>query len=266
MGILAHRFISAVADGPYATQVNPSNWNEPHSFSGGNNGSILVRSTSAASSSEGVTWVNPSAVANTILMGQGSSAKPAYSTAAYPATAAIGDVMVATAANVFAGLGLSAAGAVLTSASSSAAPVWFSGNARVAAQVDVTGTAALANVTGLSVNVSAGLSYAFEAVLYTTSSSATGVKFAIAGTATATAITYEALVHDATIVKAQTRAAALATAVGGISTVTVALARINGTITVANAGTLTVQFAQNSSSVSTSSVLRGSSLSVNQIA
>jgi hypothetical protein len=140
------------------------------------------------------------------------------------------------------------------------------GSKRVSTQFDKTNDTTLANITGLSVNVVAGKSYRFEAILYTTSAVTTGVKFAIAGTATATAIIYEAILDDAGAISAQTRATALGTAVAGITAVTNAYCRITGTITVNAAGTLTVQFAQNAAvAATTSSVLIGSIFTVNEI-
>lgn len=132
----------------------------------------------------------------------------------------------------------------------------------VGTQFDKTSDTTLANVTNLSRDVEAGKKYKFRAVLFTSSNVASGVKAAIAGTATATAIVYEALVWNAAALAAQTRATALATAVGGVTAVTAALVIIEGTITVNAAGTLTVQFAQNASGGTASSVLVGSTLEV----
>lgn len=133
----------------------------------------------------------------------------------------------------------------------------FLSDDRVTAQFDKTNDT-LANITGLSVPVLAGKVYEFEAILRTTSDVAAGVKFAIGGTATATAIVYDALVWNAAALSAQTRATALGAAVGGVTAVTVAYAVITGTITVNAAGTLTVQFAQNVTNAAASSVLVGS--------
>ncbi|MBL8186579.1 MAG: hypothetical protein JNK38_01155 [Acidobacteria bacterium] len=134
-------------------------------------------------------------------------------------------------------------------------------SARVSTQFDKTSDTTLANVTGLSRNVEAGRTYAFTAVLYTTSNVAGGVKAAIGGTATATSIIYQADVLDgstqATVGTA--RATALATTVGDVTAVTAARITITGAIVVNAAGTLTVQFAQNASNGSASSVLVNSS-------
>jgi hypothetical protein len=128
---------------------------------------------------------------------------------------------------------------------------------RVSTQFDKTNDT-LANVTGLSLNVAAGRTYTFRAVLHTTSDVSAGVKVAIAGTATATAIVYEARTINAGAIT-QGRATALGTGVGGVTAVTAAMIIIEGTITVNAAGTLTVQFAQNATNAAASSVLVGSS-------
>lgn len=137
--------------------------------------------------------------------------------------------------------------------------------ARNTAQFDKANTT-LANITGLSLTLLAGRTYKFNAVLYTTSNVASGVKFAIAGTATATAIIYESIITQggAVITPGTSRATALATTVANVTAVTVATVRIFGTITVNAAGTLTVQFADNAGT-NTSSVLVGSEFSVEDI-
>jgi hypothetical protein len=55
MKTLDHRFRSGKADGPDATQVQPSNWNDGHVFTGGATGQTLVRDTSDAT--YGATWM-----------------------------------------------------------------------------------------------------------------------------------------------------------------------------------------------------------------
>lgn len=137
--------------------------------------------------------------------------------------------------------------------------------ARVSTQFDKTSDTTLANVTGLTRNVEAGKSYRFSAVLFTTSNVAGGVQAAVAGTATATAIIYEGLTLAAAAIGAQTRATALGTTVGGITAVTAATIEIYGLITVNGAGTLTIQFAQNTSNGAASSVLVGSHFEIQQI-
>lgn len=136
---------------------------------------------------------------------------------------------------------------------------------RVGTQFDKTSDTTLANITGLTATVAAGRTYEFEANLYTVSNASGGVKFAIGGTATATSITYEGMtVSGGTIT--QTRGAALGAAVGAVTAVTAAYARIVGTIVVNAAGTLTCQMAQNASFGTASSVLVGSTFRVTEVA
>lgn len=135
---------------------------------------------------------------------------------------------------------------------------------RVTTQFNKTNTT-LADVSGLSQNVQAGLTYIFEVVLFVDADATGGSKYAIAGTATATSIKYEVMLLDEgtdayTIVSRQT---ALAGSVGQAGT-TAGLCVIKGYITVNAAGTLTVQFAQNAAN-GTSSVLVGSHFVVQKV-
>lgn len=135
----------------------------------------------------------------------------------------------------------------------------------VSSQFDKTTNTTLANITGLSQNVMAGLTYIFEAGLWVDADATGGSKYAIAGTATATAIKYDIMLLDEgtdayTIVSRQT---ALAGSAGQAGT-TAGFCLIKGMITVNAAGTLTVQFAQNASN-GTSSVLTLSYFNVEKI-
>lgn len=135
---------------------------------------------------------------------------------------------------------------------------------RTSAQFDKTSDTALANITGLSVNIVAKKTYEFTVELYTTSNVAGGVKVAIGGTATATTIIYEGLTTNAGLTT-QSRGAALGDTVGAVTAVTAAKITIKGTIICNVGGTLTVQFAQNASNIVASSVLIGSTFLLNQI-
>ena len=134
------------------------------------------------------------------------------------------------------------------------------GLVRTTAAVTATSSTTLTNVTGLSVNVAASTSYHFRVWAPTTAATSGGIQFAIGGTATATNITYEGYIDGAT----KTRASALATAVCSSATATTGTATIEGTIAVNAAGTLTVQFAQNTSNASASTVLQGATFEVFQ--
>lgn len=138
---------------------------------------------------------------------------------------------------------------------------------RVATDISVTSNVTLANITGLTETLAAGKHYRFEAVIFVTCNVAGGVQFAIAGTATATNIIYDSVMTSGGAINTPgtSRGTALATKVGDITAVTVPTIVIKGFITCANAGTLTVQFAQNVSSVSASVVKRGSTFEITEL-
>jgi hypothetical protein len=138
--------------------------------------------------------------------------------------------------------------------------IQWGGQARVTSDFSVTSSTVLTNVTGLSVSVQAGRTYAFESELYVTDAAAGGVQAAIAGTATATAIQYTGYTIADNAIKGKTNATALATAVGSTVTTETSgiVVRITGTITVNAAGTLTVQMAQNTSNGTATVAKRGS--------
>lgn len=138
------------------------------------------------------------------------------------------------------------------------------GRTFTSAQFDKTNTT-LADVTGLTTTVLAGKTYGFEALLFVDADVVGGSKYAIAGTATATAIKYEIVfISDAANSMVITsRQTALGGSAGQAGTVA-GICRISGSITVNAAGTLTVQFSQNAAN-GTSSVLTMSNFRVWQI-
>ena len=130
----------------------------------------------------------------------------------------------------------------------------------VLTQFDKTTDTTLANITGLTFNVEAGKTYSFEANLFVDGGSGAGAKYAIAGTATATTVIYNVRsVSDGTppVEVIQQRATALGTGLGDNQSGSL-FTKLKGTIIVNGAGTITVQFAQNTSNANTSSVLVGS--------
>lgn len=138
---------------------------------------------------------------------------------------------------------------------------------RNSAQFDKTNDTALATITGLSVDMSAGQVYEFEATLFVNANVAGGTKYCIDGTCTATAIIYEVmLLEDATLAYT---IASRQTALGGVGVgqtgTTAGICKIKGSITVNAAGTLTVQFAQNAANANPSSVLVGSQFKLERI-
>ncbi len=135
---------------------------------------------------------------------------------------------------------------------------------RVTSQFDKTDTT-LANVGGLSVTLTAGRVYRFVTTLHVSPDAVGGHKYAIAGTCTATAIIYQinALNNGTMVFVINSRQTALAGSAGTASGTSV-FTTIEGTIIVNAGGTLTVQFAQNAAS-GTSSVLVGSTLMIEDI-
>ena len=140
------------------------------------------------------------------------------------------------------------------------------GNKFTSAQFDKTTNTTLANVTGLvTENLVAGKTYSFAAELFVDADATGGSKYAIAGTATATAIKYqiEMTCDASSLLVITSRQTALAGSAGQAGC-TAGITRISGTITVNASGTLAVQFAQNASN-GTSSVLTMSKFEVKQL-
>ena len=139
--------------------------------------------------------------------------------------------------------------------------------ARTTATFSKTSDTTLANVTGLSVTVVAGGVYKFRAVLFATSVAVGGAKAAIAGTATATTVIYHGTGLDLSAgANADSRATALGTAVASNPNyANNPIIYIDGTIVVNAGGTLTVQFAQDTSNATPSTVEIGSYFEVQRM-
>lgn len=136
---------------------------------------------------------------------------------------------------------------------------------RVTSNFTVASSTTLTNVTGLTANVIAGKTYFFIAKIYQTPSVGGG-KYAINGTATATAIVYNGVSYDPAIgIANNSITSTMGAVVANSHTPTPNYTEISGTITVNAGGTLTVQFAQNQSNATASTVLRGSTFVVQEI-
>lgn len=136
-------------------------------------------------------------------------------------------------------------------------------NAVTTAQFNKTTDTTLADIPGLSASVNAATTYSFEAVLFCAPDTAGNSKVAIGGTCTATAIIYDmsGIGNGAGYDTSVNRATAMGTAISYAPNRNLVRITLWGTITVNAAGTLTVKYAQNTSS-GTSSVLVGSYLRV----
>ena len=135
---------------------------------------------------------------------------------------------------------------------------------RTTAAFDKTSDTALANVPALTVTLVAGNNYRFEAWLHTTANASGGVKVSMGGTATAGAIIYDGnWFYGANTF--HWRYTALAESHGVTAAATDAFVQVMGLISVTVGGTLTVQFAQNASFATKSTVNIGSTLMVERI-
>lgn len=140
-----------------------------------------------------------------------------------------------------------------------------SGKKVTTAQYDKSNTT-LGNITGLTVNIKNGKTYIFKATLHVTLAAASGGKYAIGGTATVSnLIAYLESVKLATSLHTLTsRLTALGGSAGEASGTTDATIQIWGSCVASADGTLTVQFALNTGTT-TSSVLIGSSFIVDAV-
>lgn len=132
------------------------------------------------------------------------------------------------------------------------------GRKRLTAQFDRT-SSSLGNVTGLTVDLLAGLTYGFRAYLHYTAHATSGHQYAMGGSCTATSIVYQTTsLSNATMANViAARHAVLGGASGQVGSAA-GTTLMEGCITVNVAGALRVQFALNTGSGVTSSLLAGS--------
>ena len=119
----------------------------------------------------------------------------------------------------------------------------------------------LKNVTGLSVNVLAGQNYGIYAYLAISANASNGVKVALGGTAGLSSVNYTAQNYNTTTLNANSNTTTAGAAVGG-ATAASTLVLLEGAVSVATGGTLTVQFAQNASTAIATQVLTNSYLAL----
>lgn len=139
----------------------------------------------------------------------------------------------------------------------------YPGYKRTTADFSKTSDTTLANITGLSVNVRSGRTYAVKVKGIYTADVAGGVKLAIAGTATASFVNLEGYMVDngGNALASAVRITALGTA-HTFTGITDGYEILEGVITASASGTLTVQFAQNVSNATPSTVLQGATWEV----
>ena len=145
---------------------------------------------------------------------------------------------------------------------------FINGGAKVCtAEVDRVSSTTLTTVTGCSVRLEAGGTYLFRAHITGTATANGGAKAAISGdgTLSATSFTCTGNNVNGTTANARTTTTTLGTAVGGATAVLTDF-YLDGAIVVNVAGVLNLQFAQNASSVDTSSAYVNSYLEVTRVA
>ena len=129
----------------------------------------------------------------------------------------------------------------------------------------VSSSTTLTDDEDLSVTLTAGRTYKFEAILYFTESNTSGIKFGLGGTATHTDIIGDGMhiVHSDISTITYTRFTASGLIYGVTSSLnSTSSVRIHGTTTVNAGGTFIVQYAQNTSHTDPLTCHRGSTLEV----
>ena len=139
------------------------------------------------------------------------------------------------------------------------------GNAQCTASLAALSATTLANITGLSVTVTAGGVYNFRAMLVGTASAAGGIKAAMSGTAIMSSANITGFNYDQQTLNAVQNTTTWGSTVA-YATTTYSNITIEGGFTCQTAGTVTVQAAQSvSTSASATTVLPGSNLTVGRV-
>lgn len=137
-------------------------------------------------------------------------------------------------------------------------------DARVTADFNVTTTITPANVPGLSLPAEAGKTYHLRAYLMFTADATGGVRVSVTGTATATAVLWNADIASDSFPNDFRGTISVLGGTVSHAGPTSGLVTITGTVTVNAAGTLTIQFGQ-SAATGTSTVKRGSTFHIREI-
>lgn len=174
--------------------------------------------------------------------------------------------------SVDSGVGRAAAGVVEVNSGTQGTLRWlnWAGEAYVTTDASASASTTLTDISGLSVTLQNGRKYSFEAQLPFTCAAAGGIKASIAGTASANNVRFNGYIVDSAAngIKGNTQASALGTTVASATTTgTDGIVQIYGSIEVGStgAGTLTVQWAQNTSNATNTVIKRGAYFIVNDM-
>lgn len=155
-------------------------------------------------------------------------------------------------------------GVVLASSAGTITDAIQNGNAQCTSTLTAQTNTTLANITGLSVTVTAAGVYNVRAHLNGTAGASGGLKVAFSGTATATSSNTTAWNWNGTTLNAVTNQTAWGSAATAATAAYTDLV-IEGSIVVLAAGTITLAAAQNASNGTATTVLPGSTLSVERV-
>lgn len=126
-----------------------------------------------------------------------------------------------------------------------------------------TTSSTLANVPGLSVAVPAAGNYAFEANLFETVATSAGEKFTVIFSGTSSHAIFDVVATTSTTGQSVSNwTTTLGTAISTTSSNVNSSANIRGTITATSAGTITIQYAQNTAQATANVVQQGSTMRV----
>jgi hypothetical protein len=134
-------------------------------------------------------------------------------------------------------------------------------------QLDKTSDTTLADIVGFSANLVGGGTYKFSIIAFTTllSSGSAGVKFGFTGTATATSFVAAMQASQISGQYNTVKVTSLASTLGNDNAIG-SVVQIDGVIVVNAGGTFKIQFAQQASNATASSVLVNSTFTVERIA
>lgn len=142
----------------------------------------------------------------------------------------------------------------------------FEGSGVLAASVSATSNITLAAITGLpSFNLFAGGSYIFDLYISVTNNASGGLKLAFGGTATASVFSADTWAYNTTTLAAQgvitSLASSLVAYTGSVTTL-----NITGSINCLASGTFFLQFAQNASFATATTINAGSNMWLDRLA
>jgi hypothetical protein len=238
--ILKHKTQSAVLDANIPGEIGPTEWNEAHTFAGGGKGSILTRDPAE---SDGALWLGAD-VTGKVLISQGTNTTPAWSDTPTVASFSTGTLVVLGDTAIIGAPGERISRGVY---------------AYKNADESVTNSTTLQNDDSITFSLFAPATYSFRIWIFLNNVGSTeGFKCALSGTVGVSFLKALFQIYDETTdtLAALARLSTLGSAVGaGLSSGSNG-AIIAGTIETSTAGTLVLQWAQQTSGANATTVQR----------